>query len=470
MADTATITRWGVEESARRAAAGEVSAAELVEASLTAIEERNGPLNAISVVLADQAREEAAARDDALSRGIEPGPLHGVPVVIKEELHVAGTVTTYGGRGNSTPATRDSEVVRRLRKAGAVVVAKSRMPEFGQWPFTESDAHGVTRNPWETHHTPGGSSGGTAVAVASGMVPFGMGGDGGGSIRIPSACCGLFGLKPQRGRVTTAPERHIWWALGTVGPLTRSVRDSAIVYDVIRGNEPTDLFTTMPAEPFTAAASREPERLRIGWSTKPVTLGVRPHRTHVRAVEETAILLAGLGHDVFEIDPKYPDPTALFTPQFLAGVRTEADAVEHFDRLERRTRETYRIGGWVRPTVIDWAVRETEKFAVKANRVFERCDVLLTPTVARRPQSTGQLHHAGTVRVALRSLPMIAYTGIWNLAGNPAASVPCGIAHDGLPTAVQLVGRTDDEATLFSLAAQIEQERPWPLLAGDPQP
>ena len=468
MADTGTMTRWGVEECARRATAGEVTALELVEASLAAIEERNGPLNAISVVLADEARAEAAARDDLLARGVEPGPLHGVPVVIKEELHVAGTVTTFGGRGNSTPATADSEVVRRLRKAGAVVVAKTRMPEFGALPFTETDAHGVTRNPWETHHAPGGSSGGTAVAVSAGMVPFGMGGDGGGSIRIPSACCGLFGLKPQRGRVTTAPERHIWWALGTVGPLTRSVRDSALVYDVIRGNEPTDLFTALPAASFLSAANREPGRLRIGWSVKTQSIGSRPHRSHVRAVEETAILLAGLGHEVFEIDPDYPDATAAFVPQFFAGIREEADAVQHYDRLERRIRETYRLGSWVRPATVAWAVRESEKIAAKANRVFERCDVLLTPTIACRPPATGRLHHVGLIRAAVRALPMIAYTALWNVTGNPAASVPCGVAHDGLPLSVQLVGRIDDEATLFSLSAQIERERPWPLVAGDP--
>ncbi len=468
MADTAEIIRWGVEECARATSAGEVSALELTEASLATIEERNGPLNAISVVLADEARDEAAARDDALARGIEPGPLHGVPVVIKEELHVAGTVTTYGGRGNSTPATADSEVVRRLRKAGAVVVAKSRMPEFGMAPFTESDAHGVTRNPWETHHTPGGSSGGTAVAVSAGMVPFGMGGDGGGSIRIPSACCGLFGMKPQRGRVTTAPERHIWWGLGTIGPLTRTVRDSALVYDVIRGNEPSDLFQCSPTGSFLAAAGRDPGRLRIGWSTKSSVPGVRPHRTQVRVVEETAILLAGLGHDVTKVDPDYPEATPVFTPQVLGGIREEADAVEHYSRLERRTREAYRLGSFARPNVVAWAIRESEKVSAKANKVFEQCDVLLTPTIASRPPATGTLHHAGVLRVSYRSLPMVAYTAIWNVAGNPAANVPCGIAHDGLPTSVQLVGRTDDEATLFSLAAQIERERPWPLLAGDP--
>ena len=231
-----------VAELARRVAEEEVSAVEVVEACLARIGERDPALNAFSVVLADQARAEAAARDQALAEGATPGPLHGVPVAIKEEIDVAGCVTTFGGRANSTPVAVDGEVVRRLRAAGAVIIGKTRMPEFGAWPYTESVDGGYTRNPWKPGHTPGGSSGGTAVAVAAGMVPVGLGGDGGGSIRIPSACCGLFGLKPQRGRVTTAPMEHLWWALGTVGPLARSVLDSAIVYDVIRGNTATDLL------------------------------------------------------------------------------------------------------------------------------------------------------------------------------------------------------------------------------------
>ncbi len=165
-----------------------------------------------------------------------------MPVAIKEEIDVAGCVTTFGGEANSTPAGADAEVVRRLRDAGAVIVGKTTMPEFGAFPYTESVSRGVTRNPWDATRTPGGSSGGTAVAVATGMVTVGLGGDGGGSIRIPSACCGLFGLKPQRGRVTTAPHPHLWWALGTAGPLARTVLDSAIVYDVIRGNVEGDLY------------------------------------------------------------------------------------------------------------------------------------------------------------------------------------------------------------------------------------
>lgn len=455
----------GVAETARAIRDGELTALAAVEESLARIAERDPGLNAFSRVLGDEARAEARARDDERAGGGALGPLHGVPVAIKEEIDVAGSVTTFGGNANQTPAAEDAEVVRRLRAAGAVIVGKTTMPEFGAFPFTESDALGVTRNPWDPSRTPGGSSGGTAVAVATGMVPAGLGGDGGGSIRIPSASCGLFGLKPQRGRVTTAPTPHLWWALGTAGPLTRTVLDSALVYDVIRGNLDTDLYRAHGDDSFVEAVGREPGRLRIGWSAKPVTLGVRPDPVHVQAVEETARLLADLGHDVRPVNPHYPDPTAAFVPQFFAGIRYEAEHVEHYDRLERRTRQTCRMGTWVTPRVRDWALRQTEKVSAKANRVFDEVDVLLTPAIAHRPPKVGRLDGVGTVRASLRAMPSIAYAAIWNVAGNPAASVPCGTAADGLPAAVQLVGRTDDEATLFSLSAQLEQARPWPLVA-----
>ena len=457
------ISGLGVAETVNVITSGEASAVEVTEAALARMARLDPPLNALSVTLADEARREAAERDSLAAE--KRGPLHGVPVAIKEELDVAGCVTTFGGQANSTPVAADSEVVRRLRSAGAVIVGKTRMPEFGAWPYTESVANGITRNPWDPTRTPGGSSGGTAVAVATGMVPAAIGGDGGGSIRIPSACCGLFGLKPQRGRVSTAPNAHLWWALGVFGPLTRSVLDSAIVNDVIRGSLDTDLYRAGEAPSFVEAAGRDPGTLRIGWSAKPVTRGVRPDPVNVRALEETARLLADLGHEVFEIDPAYPDPTAAFVPQFFAGIRAEADEMEHFGRLERRTRQTYRMGSWVRPRVIDFARRQTEQVSRKANRVFDRCDVLLTPTIAHRPPAAGVLDGVGTVRAGLRAAPAIAYAALWNVAGNPAAAVPCGVAEDGLPTSVQLVGRTDDEATLFSLAAQIERARPWPLLA-----
>lgn len=449
----------------RRTATGALSVAEVVEASLDRIEKRNPGLNAFSVVLADQARADAARLDALLADGTSPGPLHGVPVVIKEELDVAGCVTTFGGRANTTPVSADGEVVRRLRQAGAVIIGKTRMPEFGQWPFTESVDGGITRNPWDRSHTPGGSSGGTAAAVAAGMVPVGIGGDGGGSIRIPSACCGLFGLKPTRGRVTSDPLPHLWWALGTTGPLTRTVLDSALVYDVIRGNVGGDLFTAPePSTSFIAAAGTDPGRLRIGWSNAPVTKGVRPAPEHVEAVLATAALLAELGHEVREVDPAYPDPTAAFVPQFFGGVRAEADAVEHFDLLEKRTRQTYWMGSWVTPGILEKALAAGDRVSERANRVFDQVDVLLTPMIGPRPARVGVLNRGGTVTQTLKARPMVAWTALWNVTGNPAASVPTGIAADGLPVAVQLVGRIADETTLLSLSAQLERARGWPLL------
>ena len=451
-----------------RIAGGTTTPEAEVQRSLAAIEARDGELNAFSVVLANQAREQA--RFSALGEGGSSGPLVGVPVAIKEELDVAGCVTTFGGRGNSTPVAEDGEVVRRLRAAGAIVVGKTHMPEFGSYPYTESVAHGYTRNPWRTSFSPGGSSGGSAVAVAAGLVPVGMGGDGGGSIRVPAAYCGLFGLKSQRGRVTTSPLPHLWWGLGVVGPLTRTVLDSAIVYDVIRGHLPVDRWQAGQVGSFTEAALREPGRLRIGWSVTSPVKGVKPHHENIAAVRETARLLSDLGHEVHEVQPHYPDTTAAFTPQFFAGIRTEADAVEHYDRLERRTRETYRLGSWVSPKVIEAALRQGERVAEKANRIFASVDVLLTPTTANRPPRLGVLDRGGTVRASVKSLPAVTYAAIWNVAGNPACSVPSGTGSDGLPLGVQLVGPPDGEERLFSLAAQLEKARPWPLVAaGSPR-
>ncbi len=459
---TSHLADLGVAELVRRTTAGEVTALEVTEACLTRIEQRDPALNAFSVVLAAEARAEASERDSASREGQAPRRLHGVPVAIKEELDVAGCITTFGGRSNTTPAVRDGEVVRRLRAAGAVIIGKTRMPEFGQWPFTESVEGGHTRNPWNPAYTPGGSSGGTAVAVAAGMVPVGIGGDGGGSIRIPAACCGLFGLKPERGRVSTSPLPHLWWGMGTVGPLARSVLDSAIVYDVLRGSMDGDLFVAAePDTSFTRAASTAPGRLRVGWSTRSAVRGVRAHTSHVRAVHETAQLLTDLGHDVREIDPHYPDVTLAFVPQFLAGVRTEAEAVKHYDRLERRTRQTYRLGSWVRPGVVRRALAAGERIAARTERIFEDVDVLLTPTIAHRPRKVGALDGGGTLTAALRAQPMVAHCAVWNVAGNPAAAVPAGVGKDGLPLSVQLVGRRSDETTLLSLSAQIESARPW---------
>jgi amidase len=439
---------------------GRVSAVELTQATLERIQRYDGKLNAFTTVLVEQALAEAEDRDTV--GAVAGGPLHGVPVAIKEELDVRGAVTTFGGRANLTPAAADSEVVRRLRKAGAVVVSKTNMPEFGQVPLTDSGAHGLTRNPWDLTRSPGGSSGGSAAAVAAGLVPLAMGGDGGGSIRVPAAACGIFGLKPQRGRVSDAPLRHPWWALGTTGPLTRSVRDSALVYDVIRGALPTDRFRAAePRTSFTEAVDAVPGRLRIGWSTRSPVRGLRPDAEHVQAVRETATTLAGLGHQVEEVEAHYPEVTAPFLVQYLGAMRRESALVERPELLERRTRETARLGAWIRPGTIEWAIRQGEKASVSVDRIFERCDLLLTPVMATRPPLAGAVQGLGTVRSLLRSLPVSAYAAVWNVTGNPAASVPAGFGRDGLPLAVQLVGRSDDEPTILGVAAQLEQTLAW---------
>lgn len=454
------LTFAGVIGQAAAVRDGRTTAAKLLDDTLARIGALDPRFNAFSLVMADRARAEAADRD--ATPAAERGPLHGVPIAVKEEIDVEGAVTTFGGRGNSTPAAADSEMVRRLRQAGAVIVGKTCMPEFGQWPYTESLATGLTRNPYDAERTPGGSSGGSAVAVASGMVAAALGGDGGGSIRVPASCCHLFGLKPSRGRVSSAPMEHLWYSLGTAGPLTRTVLDSAVIYDVISGSMPGDRFTAPPLTTSLAdAAGKDPGRLRIGWSTKTVTPGIKPDKEVVAAVERTAMCLSELGHDVSPIDVHYPDPTLPFLALWFAGVRAEAFAVEHFERLERRTRQTVRLGGWVRESVIERALRAGDKVATKANRIFDRVDVLLTPTIAPLPGRLPRLGRGGTPAALVRTLPMVTYTALWNMTGNPAASVPAGLSRGGLPIGVQLVGRLYDEPTLVSLAAQLEAATGW---------
>ncbi|MEV6322950.1 amidase [Nocardia sp. NPDC051787] len=460
------VVSSGVLEQRELVAQGLVSARQLVEATLDGIDAA-ADLGAFTHVRYAEARAEAAERDRERAAGEAVGPLHGVPIAVKDEFHVAGVVTTFGTRANSTPAAADAEMVRRLRAAGAIIVGKTAMPEFGQWPFTESSTFGMTHNPWDPARSTGGSSGGSAAAVAAGLVPAALGGDGGGSIRIPSACCGLFGLKPQRGRVPIAPNEHLWWALGAAGPLTRSVLDSAVIYDVIRGSTPTDRFRAPDPETSFEAAARTPARpLRIGYSMKSPTPLVKPDPLHVQAVLDTAKLLAELGHTVMEINPAYPDSTHAFFPQFYGGVRAELPQMDHPELLERRTRQTVALGAWARGPVVEWAIRRGEVLARKVERIFTECDLLLTPTIAIRPPLLGVLDGANTVRAQLASVPMVAYTALWNVTGHPAAAVPAGVGEDGLPLSVQLVASANGETTILPVAAQLEQARPQPRPGG----
>ena len=390
--------------------------------------------------MAEEALAEADARDGAVE--VDRGPLHGVPVAIKDENDVAGQATMFGGSSQSTPVAEDGEATARLRAAGAVIIGKTNMSEFGQWPFTESQTFGYTRNPWDPTRTAGGSSGGAAVAVASGMVGAGLGGDGGGSIRIPSACCGLYGLKPQLGRVSFAPAPALWGGLGTIGPLTRTVEDSALFYDVVRGATPDDRF--QPPEPrmsFGEAARTEPGRLRIAVSTKPTVRFVGLDREQRAALESVAATLRELGHEVGEADPDYPDTTRRLHP----AVPGRHPRRGRDGRAPGATRAAHEAGRGGRPALpksaFEWAIRQGHEQAAEVNRFFERWDLLLTPAIASQPRGLGALDGVGFVGASLRSQPMIAYAAIWNVFGNPAASIPAGISSAGLPLAVQLSAR-----------------------------
>jgi amidase len=459
--DAVELAYAGVARQAELVRAGEVSSRELVELALGRIERLNLRLGAFTAVDGERALAAADACDAARAAGDER-PLLGVPVALKQDCDVEGFVTTFGGAANVSAARADGALVRRLRDAGAVIVGKTAMPEFGQFPFTESAAWGYARNPWDPTRTPGGSSGGTAVAVAAGLVAGGYGSDGGGSVRIPAACCGVFGLKPQRGRITPAPAEALWEALGVFGPIARRVVDAALLADAVRGSAVSDRYRARePSMSFLEAASAPPGRLRIAIVLRSPLRAIRLAGEHAAAVHETAEVLRELGHDVREIELAYPDTTLAFGPQFYGGVRDEARGVEHPDLLERRTKQTLAIARLFPRPLVRAAVTHGERLSARLNRIFATHDVLLTPAMAARPRAIGALDGLDTLRASVRALPAIAYAAVWNVCGNPAASVPAGIAADGLPLAVQLVGRPHDEPTIIALARQLEEARPW---------
>ncbi len=461
--DATELAFAGIVRQAELIAAGEVSPRELLELYLERIGRFDDGLGAFRVVFAERARLEA---DQAAARRGAGGerPLLGVPIAVKDDIDVAGEVTAFGTNAYGDPAGADAEVVRRLREAGAVIIGKTSVPELTLWPFTETATFGATRNPWDAQRAPGGSSGGSGAAVAAGLVGAALGSDGLGSIRIPAAWCGLFGLKPQRGRISMAPRVNPWYGLSVNGVLTRSVADTALFLDLAGGATAGEMDSApAPAGAFSQAAATPPGRLRIAYS-RSVPFGVlaKLDADAGRALNDTVELLRSLGHEVSEYDPDYGlDGIRAGLLRYLRGAHDDAAAMAHPKRLERRTRAMARLGALVPPTVLERSLAGEAELARRLNVVFEQHDVLITPATATPPPRIGQLQGRGAVWTLNTVAGMVPYNGVWNVTGQPAGSVPAGFGADGLPRAVQIVGRPNDERTLLSLAGQIEAERPW---------
>jgi amidase len=448
--------------------AGEVSAKELVALSLERIEELNPRLNAFVEV--DGERALAAAEE------VRPGdarPFAGVPVAIKNNRPVSGLRLTYGcSLMSEYVADYDHNVTRRLKDAGFVVVGTTTLPEYGILPTSEARLFGPTRNPWDLQRTPGGSSGGSAAAVASGMVPVAHGNDGGGSIRIPAACCGLVGLKPQRGRISAAPELGDS-LLGIDGMLTRSVADTAAILDVLQGYEPGDAsWAPAPAEPFAVAAGRPPGALRIAATMLPPIADAVVDPICAGAVSEASELLRSLGHTVEEVDPPWrvDGIQELFGGVFsihialsiaysgLVGGRdpSAADMEPMSWAIFSMTNRINAVQGMAMTTQLKSFTRQLVAF-------LEPYDALLTPALAERPLPLGTLDTAAPdpMSTFTRSGLFTPFTPTFNASGQPGISLPLFHGEDGLPLGVQLVGRPAGEAELLALATQLEAARPW---------
>jgi amidase len=442
--------------------AGEVSPTELVRLSLSRIERLDPELNSFRKVFAEKALLEAEQAEARLKAG-EERPLLGVPIAIKDEVDVAGEVNTHGTDGFSEPAREDSEMVRLLREAGAIVVGLTLLPEMAICGFTESATFGVTRNPWNPQRTPGGSSGGSAAAVAAGLVPIASAGDGGGSIRIPASSCGIFGLKPSRGRVSLAPAVEPWTGLAVNGCLSRSVLDTALWLDIVAGGSGEAEEPPPPERPFVESAKTAPGRLRVAWSTAAPRAAAPPTVSDdvKETARATAELLASLGHEVSRRDPDWGGIGNNITPRFLRGVSETVDEVPHPERLERRTRGFGRLGRNLPDVVLERAMRGRAADARRVNAIFDHCDVLITPVMGGTALPVRRWEGQGALRTVLGMSRFYPYCVPWNHLGNPAMAVPAGFDADGMPLSVQVIARPGDEATLLSLAAQLEAERPW---------
>ncbi|HWE59552.1 MAG TPA: amidase family protein [Solirubrobacteraceae bacterium] len=450
-------------ELARRVREREIRARELVEIFLARIERLDPRLNAFRETLQDLALTTASQIDAGAMEGM--GPLAGVPIAVKDDMPFGGHARTRGSRSPTQPQASDAEALRRMRQAGAIPLGITRVPELMLFPWTASDAGGVTRNPWDLTRTPGGSSGGSAAAVAAGLVPAAGASDGGGSIRIPAACCGLVGLKPTRGRVSTQPLGDDVLGLATFGALARTVADSALLLDVIHGSVAGDTESVAPPRGTFLQAAQTPPAipLRIAVSSKlPPGTFARLSADQRRAFDQTARLLAELGHQITEAAPNYGLVSLEFIQTYLRGAHEGFTSLERPDLTERSTRQMAAIGGrLISAKRRERLLAKRPSTIARIMRLWHDHDVLLTPglaTTAIRAEGGYRKHALTALDKAGRFMP---WYPVFNLTGQPAISIPAGFGADGLPLSVQLVGRHGEEETLYSLAGQIEAARPW---------
>jgi amidase len=447
---------------------GDVKPVELVEAAIERIESVNPKLNAVVTEMFEEGRRAAES-------GLPEGPFMGVPFLLKDLLaQYKGVRYTSGSRflkDNISPL--DTELVSRYKRAGLVIIGKTNTPEFGILPTTEPQLFGPTRNPWDPERTAGGSSGGSAAAVASCMVPMAHGNDGGGSIRIPASCCGVFGLKPTRARNPLGPLfGDLMGGLVVEHALTRSVRDSAALLDATSGPDVGDPYWAPPPKgPFLSEVGRDPSRLRIGFLTKAPT-GVTVHQECVRAVEDAARLCEGLGHLVEEVSLNVDGElvTRNFMVLWSTGCTWTLEAWSRTisrdlspDHFEPLTWALYEMGKQYSASDYIKAVHELQLISRLVSRVFLEYDVVITPTLGEPPVPLGSFDSPpdSPMKGMARAGEFVPFTPICNVTGQPAMSVPLYWDNEGLPVGTHFIGRFGEEATLFRLASQLEAERPW---------
>ncbi|WP_210569674.1 amidase [Streptomyces sp. GESEQ-4] len=451
----------GLTESVRALADGEVTSRAMVTEALARIEASQGSLNAFRIVRAEAALAEADAADEELAAGVRR-PLLGVPVAVKDDMDVAGEPTAFGCPGEFPPVAEDGEAVRRLRAAGAVIIGKTNTCELGQWPFTEGPSFGATRNPWHPEHTPGGSSGGSAAAVAAGLVPAALGSDGAGSVRIPASWTHLIGIKPQRGRISTWPRGESFQGITVNGTLARTVADAALLLDAASGNHAHDPHRP-PALNISEAVGRDPGRLRIALSLKPPFTAL-PARLlpEVRdRVVELAEKLGRLGHTVEEADPPYGQIGLTFVPRATAGIAERVRDVPFPGLLDRRTRDAARLGRLLGGPPLRAARRAEAVLHRRIGAFFTSYDVILAPTTAAPPPRIGSMLNLGGLATDRAMIAACPYAWPWNVLGWPGVNVPAGFACGGLPVGAQLLGPANSEPLLVSLAAQLEADLRW---------